>query len=101
MKLSITSFLLAIAIPTCSGFAPKSSSYHKNPVNVRYASLFEENADRLFAKFDVDNNGTIDKEEFRAIAKKMRVDSSRREIISVATAVCGSFAVATSSDTLQ
>ncbi len=101
MKLSITSFLLAIAIPTCSGFAPKSSSYHENSVNVRYASLFEENADRLFAKFDVDNNGTIDKEEFRAIAKKMRVDSSRREIISVATAFFGSFGVATSSDTFQ
>ena len=101
MKLSITSFLLAIAIPTCSGFAPKSSSYHENSVNVRYASLFEENADRLFAKFDVDNNGTIDKEEFRAIAKKMRVDSSRREIISVVTAFFGSLAVATSSDTFQ
>jgi hypothetical protein len=63
--------------------------------------VFEENADRLFAKFDVDNNGTIDKEEFRAIAKKMQMDSSRREIISVATAFFGSIVVGTSSNTFQ
>jgi hypothetical protein len=55
----------------------------------------------LVAKYDVDNNGAIDKEEFRAVRKQMRVSSSRREDISVATATMGSIFVATASDTFQ
>jgi hypothetical protein len=111
MKLSLTLLLSAVLArhQTCLGFVPARtlSSSHENSIDaspssfVPHATRFEENADELFSKFDVDNNGSIDREEFRAIAKKMQVDRSRREIISVATATFGSIFVATSSNTFQ
>ena len=58
-------------------------------------------ADVLFAKFDSDNNGYIDRDEFRAVAKTMKASSRRREILSVATATFGSIFVATGSNTFQ
>lgn len=74
-------------------------------MNVMYStptsSNFDNNVEELFDRFDTDKNGSIDREEFRAVAKKMRVDASRREIISVATATFGSIFVATSSNTFQ
>ena len=46
-------------------------------------------------------SGYIDKQEFRAVAKKMKSSSRRREVISVATAALGSIFVATGSNTFQ
>lgn len=64
-------------------------------------SLFDRQVDDLFAKYDTDGNGMIDKEEFRGVVKKMKGSSRRREILSVATATFGSLFVAYSSDTFQ
>ena len=64
-------------------------------------SRLDKDAEELFDRFDTDKNGSIDREEFRAVAKKMKVDSTRRELISVATASFGSIFVATSSNTFQ
>ena len=64
-------------------------------------SIFDREVDDLFAKFDTDGNGSIDKNEFREVAKKMKSSSRRREILSVATATFGSIFVATGSDTFQ
>jgi hypothetical protein len=58
-------------------------------------------ADVLFAKFDSDNNGYIDRTEFRAVAQTMAASARRREILSVATATFGSIFVATGSNTFQ
>ena len=58
-------------------------------------------ADILFAKFDSDDNGYIDRDEFRAVARTMRASSRRREILSVATATFGSVFVAAGSNTFQ
>ena len=58
-------------------------------------------ADVLFAKFDSDNNGYIDRNEFRAVAQTMAASARRREILSVATATFGSIFVATGSNTFQ
>lgn len=44
----------------------------------------------MFQRYDTDGNGQIDKEEFRAVVKKMKSSSRRREIISVAAATFGS-----------
>ena len=58
-------------------------------------------ADVLFAKFDSDNNGYIDRDEFRAVARTMKASSRRREVLSVATATFGSVFVANGSNTFQ
>ena len=58
-------------------------------------------ADAMFAKFDADGNGLIDRVEFRAVARTMRASSRRREILSVATASFGSLFVASGSNTFQ
>ena len=50
---------------------------------------------------DTDGNGFIDKEEFRAVAQKMKSSSRRREVLSVATASFGSLFVASGSNTFQ
>jgi len=44
----------------------------------------------MFNMYDADGNGQIDKEEFRAVVKKMKSSSRRREFISVAAATFGS-----------
>lgn len=61
-------------------------------------SIFDNEVEELFDKYDADGNGTIDKEEFRAVVKKMKGSSRRRELISVATATLGSLLVASSSE---
>lgn len=60
-----------------------------------------DDADVLFAKFDSDNNGYIDRDEFRAVARTMKAGSRRREVLSVATATFGSIFVANGSNTFQ
>lgn len=66
-----------------------------------FTSFLDGVDDAMFDKYDKDNNGTIDREEFRAIAKKMRTENSRREVISVATAMASSIFVVTQSNTFQ
>ena len=55
----------------------------------------------LFRKFDKDNSGSIDKNEFLGIARKMKAESTRRELISVAAAAYGAFLVSESSFEFQ
>ena len=95
---------IVFASTCCSAFttksnAPPSSSYHNGPSPLEAVSDAE--LDRLFNKYDADSNGSISKEEFRAVADKMRASSSRREILSVAAASFGSIFVATGSNTFQ
>lgn len=85
--------------PTTRSRIARSTSTRRKASNRR--TLFDDRVDDLFARFDTDKNGAIDKEEFRAIAEKLQVDSSRREIISVATATFGGIFVATASNTIQ
>lgn len=107
MRLSIASrYFVATAVATstwCSAFTTKSNaplpSYHNGPSPLEAVSDAE--LDRLFNKYDADSNGSINKEEFRAVANKMRASSSRREILSVAAASFGSVFVATGSNTFQ
>jgi len=88
----------------CFAFVPKVSlsghTTRHQPVK-QFVSFLDEVDDEMFDKFDKDDNGTIDREEFRAIAKKMRKDNSRREVISVATAMASSIFVVTQSNTFQ
>jgi hypothetical protein len=65
------------------------------------SSFFDNEVDELFAKYDQDGSGSIDKQEFRAVVKKMKQSSSRREIISVASATFGGLFVAYGSNTFQ
>ena len=111
MNLSLSAFLLAYSLPSCLGFAPISSSSSQQAtrdLTVRFSTprprssvSSEKEADRMFAKYDTDSNGVIDKNEFRAISKKLRKDASRSQFISVATASLCSIFVATSSNTFQ
>lgn len=55
----------------------------------------------LFRQFDKDDSGTIDKDEFVAIAQKMKGDSTRREVLSVAAAAYGAFLVSEQSFEFQ
>lgn len=57
--------------------------------------------DILFARFDSDGNGYIDRTEFRSVARTMKTSARRREVLSVATASFGSIFVATESNTFQ
>lgn len=66
-----------------------------------FESFLEEENERLFAKFDADRSGAIDKEEFKDVVKKMNIDARRREVLSVATATFGGIWVATASNTFQ
>ena len=107
---------LAVMIETTSGFStlPPSSSAIAPCTITLFGSLSPlENssnnnnvddttaADVLFAKFDSDNNGYIDRNEFRAVAQTMAASARRREVLSVATATFGSIFVATGSNTFQ
>jgi len=60
-------------------------------------SAFDSEVDEMFAKYDTDGDGVIDKEEF-AVVGKMKSSSRRRELLSVATAVLGSLFVANGSN---
>lgn len=64
-------------------------------------NVFGQDFDAMFDKYDTDGNGSIDKQEFRAVAKKMNDSARRREFISVATATFGSIFVAEKSNTFQ
>ena len=82
-------------------FANDSSSKNNNNNNNNNDDDDDPGADDMFAKFDTDCNGLIDRDEFRAVAKTMRASSRRREILSVATASFGSIFVASGSNTFQ
>lgn len=78
-----------------------SATIATRPLTRIFLSDADEASDDLFALYDADGNGYIDKQEFRAVAKKMKSSSRRREVISVATAALGSIFVATGSNTFQ
>jgi hypothetical protein len=66
-----------------------------------FDSLFEEENEELFSRFDADRSGAIDKEEFKDVVRKINVDARRREVLSVASATFGGIWVATASNTFQ
>ena len=109
MRLShVSRYVLAAAVVTstcCSAFAPKTSSNvatsNASPTTGTLAAVSDAELDRLFNKYDTDSSGSINKEEFRAVADKMRASSSRREVLSVAAASFGSIFVASGSNTFQ
>lgn len=91
---------------SCTGFVTNSrtKSLCVSTVNISHSELhtaFDDYADRLFTQFDKDESGFIDRNEFRDVARKMRQENSRREVISVATAFASSLFVVTESDTFQ
>jgi len=55
----------------------------------------------LFAKYDEDDSGFIDKEEFKSLAREIKTTSDRRKVLQIASAVVGSLVVARSSDEYQ
>ena len=84
------------------GFTPSMTS-RPQPTHLASTkgSIFDQQVDDMFTKYDKDGNGYIDKEEFRAVAQKMKSSSRRREVLSVATATFGSLFVASGSNTFQ
>lgn len=94
-------------VTMCEGFfqmqpaAPMTRAPALMSTKVQKESYFDREADDLFEKFDTDGNGQIDKDEFRAVAQKMKSSSRRREIISVVSATFGSLLVASESKTFQ
>lgn len=88
----------------CLGFlqtTPTTIGHMPGPQTARYSSVFDREVDDMFRQYDTDGNGQIDREEFRAVVKKMKSSSRRREILSVATATFGSLFVASGSNTFQ
>lgn len=81
--------------------SPLENSNNNNNVDDTTAAAAAASADVLFAKFDSDNNGYIDRDEFRAVARTMKAGLRRREVLSVATATFGSIFVANGSNTFQ
>ena len=104
MKLSlvVAPLALILCLPSseqqCSAFLPNAAV---SLGTQRYSASSDDYTDELFSKFDTTNSGTINKEEFRAVAKKMKKENSRREVISVATAMASSIFVVTQSNTFQ
>jgi len=66
-----------------------------------FDSFFEDENERLFARFDADSSGAIDKEEFKDVVRKINTDARRREVLSVITATFGGIWVAGASNTFQ
>lgn len=98
------------SIPPSSSVAPRTIVFllgslspleNSSNDNVDTTAADTAAADVLFAKFDSDNNGYIDRDEFRAVARTMKASSRRREVLSVATATFGSVFVANGSNTFQ
>lgn len=86
----------------CDGFMQTPATPTTRMPNTKaYSSRSDKQSDDLFDMYDADGNGQIDREEFRAVAKKMKSSSRRREVISVGAAAFGSIFVATGSDTFQ
>ena len=54
--------------------------------------------DELFDSYDADSGGTIDREEFKAIASTMRTDATRRTILATISSAMAAAAVAKYSD---
>lgn len=101
------SILVVLLTPPCYGFLnlPKKMDRNTKCRQVVSSSkdVFgqQDSLDAMFDKYDADGNGSIDKQEFRAVAKKMNDSARRREFISVATATFGSIFVAEKSNTFQ
>jgi hypothetical protein len=79
----------------------KSSKSNSSSNSNFLDKLFEEENNKLFNKYDIDNSGTIDKNEFKSVVKKMNKESRRREVFSIVSATLGSIFVASSSNTFQ
>lgn len=71
------------------------------PRTAARTGAFDSEVDEIFAKYDTDGNGQIDRDEFRDVVEKMRASSRRREVLSVASAAFGSVFVASGSNTFQ
>ena len=84
-----------------SSAVPPPPARHRASSARGISSDDDPGADDMFAKFDRDGNGLIDRDEFRAVARTMRASSRRREVLSVATASFGSVFVASGSSTFQ
>lgn len=100
-KITIILVCLFTKYGQCFGFAYLRKLRGQRTPCSKLSNSFDDYADNLFNRFDKDNSGFIDRNEFRDVAKKMRVDNSRREVISVATAFASSLFVVTESDTFQ
>ena len=94
----VASVVAALSLQICCGFIPSPTPKATSKMQ---SATFDRQVEEMFQKYDADGNGQIDKDEFRAVVKKMKRSSRRREIISVATACFGSLFVATGSDTFQ
>lgn len=55
----------------------------------------------LFAKYDNDGSGQIDKREFMSLAQEIKSESDRRTVLQIASAIVGSLVVAESSQEFQ
>lgn len=95
----VASMVAALSLQICCGFMMKTPT-PKTTCRM-HSTIFDRQVEEMFQQYDADGNGQIDKDEFRAVVKKMKRSSRRREIISVATACFGSLFVATESDTFQ
>ena len=99
------SILVVLLTSPCHGFLhlPKKMDRNTKGRQVLSSSknVFGQDFDAMFEKYDTDGNGSIDKQEFQAVAKRMNDSARRREVISVATATFGSIFVATKSNTFQ
>ena len=82
------------ASPPPPAYKPKffatTSSSARPVMTLLHSTKFDEEVNTMFQLYDADDNGQIDREEFRAVVKKMKSSSRRREIISVAAATFGS-----------
>lgn len=61
----------------------------------------EEYASELFSKYDEDDSGSIDRSEFRAIAREMQDGVNRRILIGALASGLGAYAVAVKSEEYQ
>lgn len=95
----MASVVAAFSLQICCGFMMKTPT--PKATCKMQSTIFDRQVEEMFQQYDADGNGQIDKDEFRAVVKKMKISSRRREIISVATACFGSLFVATESDTFQ
>ena len=95
------SVVAALSLQTCYGFIPSLTPKATSKMQSTKSTIFDRQVEEMFQQYDADGNGQIDKDEFRAVVKKMKSSSRRREIISLATACFGSLFVATGSDTFQ
>lgn len=67
----------------------------------QWFSVNEAYTTALFNRYDDDNSGTIDQEEFRAIAQEMQDGVNRRTFIAIAASAFGAYAVAVRSEEYQ